>query len=159
MKVAISANSGDPEVEFSARFGRCKCFLIADPELGDWQEVQNPALDAQGGAGTQVVQFLSNQGVDAVVSGRYGPYAYDALQAAGMEAYLASSGTPRELLSDLKAGRLSTASGPTGEGNHDSPERGVGGRGLGRRGQGGRGRGGRGRGGRGQGGRGQEGGW
>ena len=150
MKVAISTNSRDPGVEFSSRFGRCKYFLIADPEVEDWQEVENPAMDAQGGAGTQVVQFLSNQGVDAVVSGRYGPYAYDALQAAGMGAYLASSGSPQELLADLKAGRLGTASGPTGEGNH----RGSGGQGQGRRGQGGRGRGGRGRGGRGQ-----EGGW
>lgn len=153
MKVAISANSKDPGVEFSSRFGRCKYFLIADPDLDGWQEVDNPAIDAQGGAGTQVVQFLSNQGVDAVVSGRYGPYAYDALQAAGMGAYLASSGSPQELLADFKAGRLTTAGGPTGEGNHGGlGETGGGGRGLGRRGRGGRGRGGRGRGGRGQGG-------
>lgn len=155
MKVAISANSKDPGVEFSSRFGRCKYFLIADPDLEDWQEVENPAIDAQGGAGTQVVQFLSNQGVGAVVSGRYGPYAYDALQAAGMGAYLASSGSPQELLADFKAGRLATAGGPTGEGDHGSSDAASsgGGRGLGRRGGGGRGRGGRGRGGRGQGGR------
>lgn len=151
MKIAISANSGDPDAEFSGRFGRCKYFLIADPDLGDWQTVENPAIDAQGGAGTQVVQFLASKGVDAVVSGRYGPYAYDALQAAGMDAYVASSGSPRKLLADCQAGNLSKAGGPTGDGYHGQGG-GGGGRGSGRRGQGGRGKGGRGRGGRGQGG-------
>jgi predicted Fe-Mo cluster-binding NifX family protein len=145
MKIAISANSGDPDAAFSARFGRCRCFLVADPDLEDWQEVENPAIDAQGGAGTQVVQHLANLGVGAVISGRYGPNAYEALQAAGMDAYLADSGSPRQLLVDCQAGRLKPASGPTGRGFH-------GGRGRGGRGQGGRGRGGRGQGGRGQGG-------
>ncbi len=147
MKVAISANSKDPDVEFSDRFGRCRYFLITDTGLEDWQEVENPAIDAQGGAGTQVVQFLSQMGVDAVISGRYGPYAYDALQAAGMKAYLANSGSPRKLVEDCQAGRLATTSGPTGQGFHGGSGRGRGGRGLGKRGRGGRGRGGRGQGG------------
>ncbi len=143
MKIAISANSGDPGAEFSARFGRCKYFLITDADLDDWQEVENPALDAQGGAGTQVVQLLANLGVEGVISGRYGPNAYEALQAAGMKGYLASSGSARELAEDCQAGRLKTAAGPTGRGFHGSGQgRGQGGRGQGGRGQGGRGQGG-----------------
>ena len=149
MKVAISTNSKDPDVEFSDRFGRCRYFLITDSTQEDWKEVENPAIDAQGGAGTQVVQFLANQGVDAVISGRYGPYAYEALQAAGMEAYLGNSGSPRKLLADYQAGNLATTSGPTGEAFHGGQGRGFGGRGSGKRGQGGRGRRGRGQGGRG----------
>ena len=152
MKIAISGNSGDPDAEFSARFGRCRCFLIADPATEGWQEVDNPAIDAQGGAGTQVVQLLANMGVEAVVSGRYGPNAFEALEAAGIKAYLATSGSPRKLLADCQEGRLSTTSGPSGGGFHGSQGRGQGGRGQGGRGQGGRGQGGRGQGGRGQGG-------
>lgn len=138
MKIAISANSGDPAAEFSARFGRCKCFLITDTDLEDWQEVENPAMDAQGGAGTQVVQLLANLGVEGVISGRYGPNAFEALQAAGMKAYLASSGSPRELSADSQAGRLKTAAGPTGRGFHGTGQgrgQGQGGRGQGGRGQ------------------------
>jgi len=149
MKIAISGNSGDPDVEFNARFGRCRCFLIADTDLEDWQEVENPAIDAQGGAGTQVVQYLAGMGVEAVVSGRYGPYAFEALEAAGIKAYIANAGSPRKLLADYREGRLSTASGPSGSGFHGSQGSGRGGRGQGGRGQGGRGRGGRGQGGRG----------
>ncbi len=144
MKIAISANTGDPGAEFSARFGRCRHFLITDTDLEDWQEVENPAIDAQGGAGTQVVQLLANLGVECVISGRYGPNAYEALQAAGMKAYLASSGSPRGLAGDCQAGRLKTASGPTGRGFHGAGQgrgRGQGGRGQGA--QGGRGQGGR----------------
>jgi len=147
MKIAISANSGDPDLEFSARFARCQCFLVVDPALENWQEVENPALDAQGGAGTQVVQLLAKMGVEAVVSGRYGPNAYEALQAAGMGAYLASAGSPRKLLADFQANRLKTASGPNSQGAHGAQGRGAGGRGSGKRGRGGRGRGGRGQGG------------
>lgn len=152
MKIAISGNSGNPDVEFSARFGRCRCFLIGDSATEEWQEVDNPAIDAQGGAGTQVVQLLDNMGVEAVVSGRYGPNAFEALEAAGIKAYLAKSGSPRKLLADCQEGRLSTASGPSGSGFHGGQGRGRGGRGQGGRGQGGRGQGGRGQGSQGQGG-------
>lgn len=132
MKVAISSHSTDPDLEFSARFGRCKYFLISDPALEDWQAVDNRAIDAQGGAGTQVVQLLANLGVDAVVSGSYGPNAFEALQAAGIEAYLAQSGSPRKLLADCQAGRLATASSPAGRGFQGRRRSGRRGRGGGR---------------------------
>ena len=157
MKIAISPNSVDPEAEFSARFGRCRYFLIADSDLDEWQDVENPAADAQGGAGTQVVQLLANLGVEAVISGRYGPNAFEALQASGMSAYLANAGSARVLAAECQAGRLKTANGPSGRGFHGSGQ----GRGLGQggRSRGGRGQGGRGQGGQGQGGRGQGGQW
>lgn len=139
MKIAISAQSGNPDEEFSARFGRCACFLITDTNGEEWQEVENPAINAQGGAGTQVVQLLANLGVEGVISGRYGPNAFEAMQAAGLTAYLASAGTARELASECQSGSLKTASGPSGRGFHGGQGRGGRGRGQG---QGGRGQGG-----------------
>ena len=136
MKIAISSSTGNPDTEFSARFGRCAYFLIVDEGEDNWDKISNPAASAQGGAGTQVVQHLADQGVDAVISGRYGPNAYDALSAAGMKAYLANSGTPRQLVDQVQAGSLRQAAGATGEAMHG--QGGRGGRG-GRGGQGGRG--------------------
>jgi predicted Fe-Mo cluster-binding NifX family protein len=124
MKIAISAHSGDPDRQFSSRFGRCSCFLITDSEGESWQELNNPAADAQGGAGSRVVQVLADNGVDTVISGRYGPNAFEALQSAGIDAYLARSGSPRELAASLKAGGLKLASGPSGEGRHGGRGRG-----------------------------------
>jgi len=130
MKIAISTTSGDPDKKFSPRFGRCDYFLIVQEGADNWEKYSNPAAAAQGGAGTQVVGFLADQGVDAVISGRYGPNAYDALSAAGIDPYLASSGTPKELLAMFQAGSLKRAESASGEGMH---HRGGGGR-RGRRG-------------------------
>lgn len=124
MKIAVSCNSGNPDQPFSSRFGRCPCFLITDPGTDSWQEVSNSAADAVGGAGTQVVRLLADQGVDVVISGRYGPNAYEALQLAGIEAYLAPSGTARELVGQYQDGNLNQASGPSGGGRHRGRGRG-----------------------------------
>ena len=118
MKIAISSLTGDLESEFSPRFGRCAYFIILDPETEDCEKIANPAIDADGGSGTQVVQLLAAQGVNATISGRYGPNAFDALTAAGMDAYLANSGTPLELLGQYREGVLDLAAGPSGKGFH-----------------------------------------
>jgi len=124
MKLAISSSTGTPDTKFSARFGRCAYFLIVDEGADNWEKISNPAVNTQGGAGTQVVQFLADLGVEAVISGRYGPNAYDALAAAGINAYLANSGTPRQLVDQAQSGSLSLATGPSGEGMHHRGGRG-----------------------------------
>ena len=118
MRIAVSAASTDPDQPFNSRFGRCSRFLIAVPGQETWSELENTAQDAQGGAGTQVVKLLAEADVDAVISGRYGPNAFEALQLAGIQAYLASSGTPRELDSRCTAGELDQPAGPSGSGHH-----------------------------------------
>lgn len=118
MRLAISSQTGNPDQEFSPRFGRCAYFLIVDEGSDNWEKLSNPALSTQDGAGTKVVGYLADQGVNAVISGRYGPNAYEALSAAGMDAYLANSGTPRQLLEQIQAGSLSLAAGPSGRGMH-----------------------------------------
>lgn len=118
MKIAISSSTGELGAEFSPRFGRCAYFIILNPETENHEILANPAIDAQGGSGTQVVQLLADQGVNATISGHYGPNAFDALTAAGMDAYLAKSGTPLELLKQFRDGVLSLATEPSGEGHH-----------------------------------------
>ena len=49
-------------------------------------------MQAAGGAGVQASQFVAAQGVQVVISGAYGPNAFDTLEAAGIAAYLAPSG-------------------------------------------------------------------
>lgn len=118
MKIAISSNDGKRESQFSARFGRCDYFLIVDSVSRTWEAISNPAADAHGGAGTQVIQFLSNNGVEAVISGQYGPNAFTAIEAAGIQAYLADKGTPEELLDKFISGKLKRALAASGRGRH-----------------------------------------
>jgi predicted Fe-Mo cluster-binding NifX family protein len=116
MKIAISSRDGQYNKGFSDRFGRCNYFVIVDSETRSWDALPNPAASTRGGAGTQVVQFLADNGVEAIISGRFGPNAYFALGAAGIQAYRASSGTPEELVDKLIAGELDQASESPGRG-------------------------------------------
>ena len=74
---------------FDARFGRAAAFYIVDTETGAWEAFDNPALSASGGAGVQASQFVAKHGTQAVVSGAFGPNAFDTLAAAEIEMYLA----------------------------------------------------------------------
>lgn len=115
MKLAISSPDGKFNSQFSARFGRCEKFIFIDSDTGAWEAIQNPAAAARGGAGTKVVQFLAENGVAATITGRYGPNAFKALKAAGIQTLQADSGTPEELLEKFIANELEqvhAASGP-----------------------------------------------
>jgi len=72
-----------------------------------------------GGAGTLAAQFAANQHVSSVISGDFGPNAYNALQAAGITMYLfGASNTVRKAIKLFKVGQLERVGAPTGHGNH-----------------------------------------
>ncbi|MEN8242822.1 MAG: NifB/NifX family molybdenum-iron cluster-binding protein [Chloroflexota bacterium] len=115
MKLAISSPDGKFNSQFSSRFGRCEYFVFVDTDTQAWETKPNPAASARGGAGTKVVQFLADNGVAATITGRYGPNAYTALEAAGIKTFQADSGTPEELLEKFienKLEEVDAASGP-----------------------------------------------
>ena len=91
MIIAISSPDGKFNTEFSPRFGRCNYFMIVDTKTREWESKPNPASNARGGAGPQAVQFLSQSGVEAAITGRYGPNAFTTLKAAGIRAYIKSA--------------------------------------------------------------------
>lgn len=121
MKIAISVSGNTLDSYFDARFGRAAAFCIVDTETNIWQVLDNPALSASGGAGVQAAQFVAGLGVQAVVSGTFGPNAFDTLDAAGIKMYLApgdKSYTTAETLEMFKAGELGRADAATHEGHH-----------------------------------------
>lgn len=122
MKLAVSADEPGLDAQFSERFGRCSWFIFVDNESGEAEFFPNPAYETTSGAGTQVSQFIAEQGADAVISGRFGPNAYQALHTAGIEMYIARDKSVKEVLDKFQAGLLQQQTG--------SPE--------GRRGRGGR---------------------
>jgi predicted Fe-Mo cluster-binding NifX family protein len=75
-------------------------------------------MDARGGAGPQAVQFIASKKPDAVISGRFGPNAFTALEAAGIKAYIASNGTVSGVLEQFFAGKLSEIGEASGPGMH-----------------------------------------
>ena len=121
MKLAISISGNSLNSPFDARFGRAAAFCIVDTETGDWQAFDNPALSASGGAGVQASQFVAKHAAQAVVSGAFGPNAFDTLAAAEIEMYLAPGNdayTAAEILEMFKAGQLAKAEAATHAGHH-----------------------------------------
>jgi predicted Fe-Mo cluster-binding NifX family protein len=121
MKLAISISGNKLESPFDPRFGRAAAFCLVDSETNEWTAHENPALSASSGAGVQAAQFIAKLGAQAVVSGAYGPNAFDTLSPAGIEMYLAPTGvtlTVADVLVLFKAGKLSKTATATNAGHH-----------------------------------------
>lgn len=122
MNIAISISGNSLNSPFDARFGRAASFCIVETESGEWEAFENPALSASGGAGVQASQFVAKHGVQAVVSGAFGPNAFDTLAAAEIDMYLAPGNemhTAAEILEMYKAGQLTKAEAATHAGHHE----------------------------------------
>lgn len=119
MKVILTAVSPTLESSVDRRFGRGAYLIVVDTETSAWQAHPNPGAGASGGAGTLAAQFAANQHVEAVISGDFGPNAYEALEAAGIRMYLlGNNDTLKEALEDFQAGNLERVGAPTGMGRH-----------------------------------------
>lgn len=107
MKVAVAAEKTQGTPRVHALFGRCDCFVIVDTESGDMQTIPNESADAPTGAGTAVALLLHQKGVTAVIAGKVGPNAYEALTGAGIDIYCAPQGMlVTEALEKLGTGSL-----------------------------------------------------
>lgn len=133
MKLVISATGSSLDAEVDPRFGRCRDFLIVDPDTMEFEVVQNSGASAGGGAGVLTAQDIAAKGVDAVLTGNCGPNAYQVLAAAGVKVVTGVSGSVREAVQDYKLGKLKPGSQPN-VGAHSGMPRGMGGgKGMGRR--------------------------
>jgi predicted Fe-Mo cluster-binding NifX family protein len=121
MKLIISINGNKLDSPFDPRFGRAAAFCLVDSETGEWSAHENPALSASGGAGVQASQFVAKLGAQAVISGAYGPNAFETLSPAGIEMYLAPTGetlSAADVLKLFNAGKLSKVEAATHAGHH-----------------------------------------
>ena len=116
MKILISATSDSIDADFDPRFGRGGYFIFIDTETEEWTACANEGAQASGGAGVQAAQHASKHDVKAVISGHFGPKAYEALKAAGIAMYQANGGAVRDVLAKFKAGEL--PQGEMGESGH-----------------------------------------
>jgi predicted Fe-Mo cluster-binding NifX family protein len=108
--IAISIQSGGDGLSspMDGRFGRAARFALVDAAAGTLVGiVDNPAAQAAHGAGTATAALLGERAVNAVISGRFGPQAFEALGALGIEMWIAPPGlTAQQALDEHRAGRL-----------------------------------------------------
>ncbi len=120
MKVVISAAAENIDAEIDPRFGRGAYLIVVDTDTLDWQSFINPGVGASGGAGIKTAQFVAEKKADAVISGDFGPNAYDALLAANIQMYVFGKQDTkvRAVINDFKAGKLQVVGAPTRAGEH-----------------------------------------
>ena len=110
MKIAVTATGPDLNSPVDPRFGRCQYFVIVDTDTMEVTPLQNEAMMAGGGAGIQAAQFISDKGVNGVITGNVGPNAWSGLSAAGITIYQFAQGTVGEAIDLLKQGKLQPVS-------------------------------------------------
>ncbi len=134
MKIVVSANGAGLDAPASSVFGRCPMYVFVNTETLKCESVENPAMNAAGGAGIQAAQFVVERGAQAVVTGNVGPNAFNVFQPANVPVYLFGGGTVRQAAEAYKAGQLSSTGGASAQahaGMGRSRGRGMG-RGMGR---------------------------
>lgn len=91
--VVTAVRESGLEADMDPRFGRAPWFVLVDLESGEVKEViANTSLTAAHGAGTGAAALVSSHGADAVISGRFGPKARQALLAMGLSLWTAPDG-------------------------------------------------------------------
>lgn len=102
MKIAIPLDENQTDV--CMVFARAPFFLFW--EDGEKSVAENPAADAQGGAGVQAAQFLVDQMADILITPRCGQNAAEVFQAAGMKIYKSANKAAADDLVAYQDGNL-----------------------------------------------------
>jgi len=112
MRIAISTTGKDLASESSSLFGRCPYYIVVETDSMVFEAFSNPAAGASGGAGVQASQFVLEQNVDAVLTGRVGPNAMKVFQQAGTTLYQTQGRSVEEELQGFMAGELESITAP-----------------------------------------------
>lgn len=138
MRVVLTSEGESLEDPLDPRFGRCNYFLSVESDNRRVETVPNEAVRLGSGAGVQAAEIVVGLEPDVVITGRIGPNAARAFEAAGVPVCLHASGSAREALDAYLEGRLQPGAPQGGS----VPDRGPGaGRGTGQSRGMGRGRG------------------
>ena len=91
--ISVTRDGEGMQAVMDGRFGRAEAFLVLERETGEVVEtIGNASVGSSHGAGIAAANTMKSVGVEAVISGRFGPKAFDALQALGIETWVAPSG-------------------------------------------------------------------
>jgi predicted Fe-Mo cluster-binding NifX family protein len=112
MKIAVTSTAPNLDAAIDPRFGRCRYFIIIDPETMEFEVLENSGALAGGGAGIATAQSLVGKGIEAVLTGNCGPNAYYALEAAGIKLITGATGKVRDAVDNYKSGKLKASSQP-----------------------------------------------
>jgi len=110
LKVAVSSTGQDLDSPVSPRFGRCPYYVIIDTETMAFETIPNTSMNAPSGAGIAAAQAVAQKGVEAVLTGNFGPNASQVLSQVGVKMVTGATGSVRQVVESFKNGTLTAAS-------------------------------------------------
>lgn len=111
--IAISAAKKSLDVPVEGLFGRSRFFILADPDTGDWEALDNlPNLSATQLIGVTTARSLVRKNIKTVMTGKCGAKAFEELRSAGVQVILDTKGTVRQALERLIRGEVMPATVP-----------------------------------------------
>ena len=112
MTIAITSADGTLDGKVDERFGRARKIILYDMETKEHSVVDNGMnLNAAQGAGIQAAQNVVRTGAKTIISGHFGPKAFQVIQMAGLEVYSATDMTVMEAIKGLEEGKLTKLAG------------------------------------------------
>jgi predicted Fe-Mo cluster-binding NifX family protein len=87
MKLLVTATTSEINAPVDPRFGRCAFFILVETDSLEWKAFPNPGSNEPGGAGIKAAQFAADHEAEVVLSGEFGPNAFNALKAANIRMF------------------------------------------------------------------------
>jgi predicted Fe-Mo cluster-binding NifX family protein len=116
MKIAVTSTGKTIESVIDPRFGRAPFIVIVDDDCNLIEAIDNSKnVNAFRGAGIQAAKTIADRKVDLLLTGRCGPNAFTALEAAGVKVGIEQSGTIREAVERVKRNEVPLADKPNVE--------------------------------------------
>ena len=107
MILAISSQGPTLESMVDPRFGRAQYFIIYNTETEEFETINNSEnVNAMGGAGVQASQSVVSHKPDVVISGNFGPKAFQVLNGSGAKTALWANGKVSEVIELVKTNQL-----------------------------------------------------
>lgn len=102
----IAVPLDDTKKNVCVSFGRAPYFMMHDTKTDKTEIIDNPAAEAQGGAGIKSAQLVVDNNADALITVRCGENAAQVFNAAKVEIYEANGINAEENVKSLSEGKL-----------------------------------------------------
>lgn len=102
MNIAVTAEAPRMDAPVDRHFACCAYLVFADTVRGTHRIVANPGAVLADGRCTALTQFLADNAVDCVLSGKCGAHAREKLAEAGIRIIEGCAGTVREAIAQIQ---------------------------------------------------------
>jgi predicted Fe-Mo cluster-binding NifX family protein len=107
VKIAVSSTGAELASLVDPRFGRCRYYMIIDPQSYEFEAVENTGSRMQWVTrGTATGNLVAGHKVGAVITGHIGRKATGILKEAHVRIYTGAKGTVKQVVDKFNEGKL-----------------------------------------------------